>query len=200
VYSNGLGVHGLTDVGRRQAEQLADRLEDIPFAALYCSPILRALQTAQIVAERLHLTYEIAEGLREYDVGILEGKSYDEDTQGLFLEITAQWMERRNWAARIEGGESYDDIAARFMPFIETLEAAYRDTDSNVLLVSHGGTLRSMLPLLLSNVDYASLWLTNVDDPSVPALRFDYATSIVAELRGEEWLCLRWGDERLLGE
>jgi broad specificity phosphatase PhoE len=90
-----------------------------------------------------------------------------------------------NWDARIESGESCRDIEARFMPFIHRLEDEHRGTDANVLLISHGGTLRAMLPLLLSNVDHAFALDRG----------FEYTTCIVAELIGSQWVCLRWGGE-----
>jgi broad specificity phosphatase PhoE len=74
-----------------------------------------------------------------------------------------------NHDARIEGGESYNDIKARFMPLIGGLEATYRHTDANLLLISHGGTLRAMLPLLVSKLDNAGV----LHRP------FSYATPIV---------------------
>ena len=74
----------------------------------------------------------------------------------MYWDVTAQWMERRNWEARIPGGESYHDVQARFMPLIHRLEDAYRATDANILLIGHGGTYRCMLPLLLSNIDHTS--------------------------------------------
>jgi len=187
VYSNRFGVHGLTDKGKRQAEELADSLQDVHFTALYCSPILRAVQTGEIVANRLRIPYQIEDGLREYDVGILEGRPYDAATWEIYWEVTAQWMERQNWEARIEGGESYNDIRARFMPFIRRLEGQYRQIGGSFLLISHGGTLRCMLPLLLSNVDHAFA----LDNPS------DYTRFIVAQLHGGEWVGLRWGDKEL---
>ena len=45
-------------------EALADALVEYSFSALYCSPILRALETAQIVGRRLGLTPQVADGLR----------------------------------------------------------------------------------------------------------------------------------------
>jgi broad specificity phosphatase PhoE len=185
IYSNGLGVHGLTEVGRQQAAELAEHLRGIPFAALYCSPVLRAVETAAIVAQELGLTYQIEDGLREYDVGVLEGRTYDQETDRIYWEVTRQWMVEMNWEARIEGGESCNDIAARFMPFIRRLEDQYAQADVNVLLISHGGTLRCMLPLLLSNVDHAYALTAS----------FGYASCIVAERRDGEWICLRWRDE-----
>ena len=71
------------------------------------------------------------------------------------------------------------------MPFVAGLEAMYRRTDANLLLISHGGTLRCMLPLSVSNLDNASVLYRP----------FGYATLIVVELRDGEWVCLRWGKE-----
>jgi len=185
VYSNGLGVHGLTETGRQQAAELAGHLRGIPFAALYCSPVLRAVQTAAIVGEQLGLAYQIEDGLREYDVGVLEGRTYDQETDRIYWEVTRQWMEELNWDARIEGGESCNDIAARFMPFIRRLENQYVEPGANVLLISHGGTLRCMLPILLRNIDHAYAM----------AHHLSYTTCIVAERQGDAWTCLRWGED-----
>ena len=187
VFSNQPGVYGLTDQGKRQAEELADHLSGIDWAALYCSPVLRAVQTAGIVARRLHIPYQIEDGLREYDVGILEGRSYDAAGLEIYWQVTAQWMERQDWDARIKGGESYHDIQKRFMPLISRLEEEHRQAGASILLISHGGTLRCMLPLLLSNVDHAF----SLANP------IGYTTCVVAELRGREWVCLRWGEARL---
>jgi broad specificity phosphatase PhoE len=175
--------YGLTEKGRAQAHGLADNLEGTEFAALYCSPVLRAAQTAGIVGERLGLSPEVADGLREWDVGILDGQQCSPETDGLHRWVTEQWLMHGNHDARLEGGESYNDIVARFMPLIEGIEATYGGTNANVLLISHGGALINMLPLLLSNVDadFSLTWLT------------PYATPIVAELQDGEWVCLRWG-------
>ena len=179
--------YGLTDKGRAQAKALADALAGIQFAALYCSPVLRAVQTAQIVGRRLGLAPVVADGLREWNTGILEGQGYSKETEGLHWWATEQWMVYDNHDARIQGGESCNDIKARFMPLIDRLEARYRNTEANVLLISHGGTLRAMLPLLVSNLDNASV----LHHP------FSYATPIVVELRDGEWVCLRWGEDVL---
>jgi probable phosphoglycerate mutase len=188
VYWNQPERFPLTPKGRQQAEALADALADLRFSALYCSPVLRALETAQIVGRRFGLTPQVADGLREYHVGILEGRTYSQKTYDLYGQARMQWVRHGNFDARIEGGESYNDIAARFMPMIEALEAQYRDKDASLLLISHGGTLGAMLPLLLSNVAQAY----PLDHP------MGYANPIVAELRDGAWVCLRWGEETLM--
>jgi broad specificity phosphatase PhoE len=188
VYWNQPGRFPLTPKGRQQAEALADGLADFQFSALYCSPVLRAVETAQIVGRRFGLTPQVADGLREYDVGVLEGQTYSEETEDLYWQAKMQWVKHNNLDARIEGGESYNDIAARFMPMIAGLEARYRDTKATLLLIGHGGTLGAMLPLLLSNVDLAY----PIEHP------MGYTNPIVAEQRDGEWVCLSWGKEKLL--
>jgi broad specificity phosphatase PhoE len=185
VFWNGIEGYGLTDKGRGQAAQLADSLQGVRFAAIYASPVLRAVQTAEIVSQRLGVPYEVTDGLREYDVGVLEGKTYSEARWKVYGEVNAAWMEKRDWDARIEGGESYNDIRERFMPLVRRLEAAYRQTDANVLLIGHGGTYRCMMPLLLRSIDNAFALEHH----------FGYTSCVVAELRGDEWVCLQWGEQ-----
>jgi broad specificity phosphatase PhoE len=96
VFWNGIEGYGLTERGRGQAEQLADRLAGVRFVALYCSPILRAVQTAQIVGARLGLLYEVADALREYNVGLLEGQPYSEATEQTYWRVRRLWMEKKN--------------------------------------------------------------------------------------------------------
>lgn len=187
VFWNGTEGYGLTETGRGQAAQLADSLSDVRFSALYCSPILRARQTTEIIAGRLHIPVEIEEGLREYDVGILEGMPYSRARTEIYWQVVTEWMEKMNPEARIEGGESYHDIQARFLPFIGKLEQAYGQTKANILAISHGGTLRCMLPLLLSNVDRAF----SMNRP------IGYTTPVVAELWDGEWVCTQWGAEKV---
>ena len=84
VFWNQPGGYGLTDKGREQAATLADNLAGIVFSALYCSPVLRAVQTAQIVGRRLGLAPEVADGLREWYTGILEEATHVRQSAGLF--------------------------------------------------------------------------------------------------------------------
>ena len=190
VYWNAPQGYGLTAQGKLQAAELAERLAGGNYSALYCSPVLRAVQTAQIVGRRLGLRPETADGLREYNVGILEGRRYSEETHALYMDVIHRWDREREWDARIEGGESYNDMRARFLPFLRELEdaadagASGLNASAHVLLIAHGGILRSMLPLFVSNLktEDAFTWT------------FGYAMPIVVERRGDAWVCLSWGD------
>ena len=63
----------LSEEGKFQAQRLAERLSDDDIAAVYCSPLVRTIQTATILAQPHHLTPILKDGLREIDHGHWEG-------------------------------------------------------------------------------------------------------------------------------
>ena len=174
-------VHPLTPRGREQAAVLADKLQDRAITRIYTSPLLRAIETSVIIAERLGVEYEVTDALREFDCGIAEGRA-DEEAWGLWQSAVDTWLRGRRWEWRTPGGESFNDQRDRFVPFVERLVAQHRDTDVNLLCVSHGGILWMMLPLVLSNVDHdliAGRGLANT-------------TCLVAEPGPDGLLCVEW--------
>jgi broad specificity phosphatase PhoE len=142
--------HPLTELGRQQAHELAEKLRGVQVAALYTSPLMRAVQTTEILSAALGVPFETADGLREWDCGIAEGRA-DEGAWELWQWVYAEWSAGR-WEQRIEGGDSFLDVRDRFVPFIERVVAEHRGTDHNVVLVAHGGVYLIMLPLVLCNL------------------------------------------------
>lgn len=173
--------HGLTRKGREQAAALADRLQDLPITRIYSSPLLRAIGTSVILADRLDLDYDVVDALREYDCGIAEGRS-DAEAWQLWQAVFDAWTLDRRWEQRIEGGESFYDIRQRFVPFIDRLVCRYGITKAGILCVSHGGVYWVMLPLVLKNVDHEL----------IARHGFDYSSCIVSEWRSDGLYCLEW--------
>ncbi len=181
VISNRDLPHHLTDLGRQQAEALAQSLADVPLTAVYSSPIVRALETAQIVAASKGLPVQIANALREPDCGIMEGRG-DEEAWREHDRVIVEWVMLRLFDSRIEGGESYNDLRARFVPFVERLVAEHEETDHHLLLMAHGSLLYLMLPLVLTNIDLASV--SQYPMPNTAVIR--------AEKRANGLMCLEW--------
>ena len=152
VHSNRGYVHPLTEKGRGQAAILAEKLSGTPVSRLFTSPLMRAVQTADILSAALGVSYEITDALREYDCGILEGRA-DEAAWQMHVAVFEEWVRHGRWEKRVEGGESFTEIRDRFVPFVEGLLEAYRDSPARVVLVGHGGLYRCMLPLVLTNAD-----------------------------------------------
>ncbi len=179
-------VHPLTRQGRQQAIALADKLRPFPLGRIYSSPLLRAIETSIILATQLDVDYEVVDALREFDCGVAEGRT-DEAAWQMWRGIVDDWLDRELLDRRIEGGESFQDLQARFVPFIESLTREYGDTDAGLICVAHGGVYWMMLPLVLKNVDHAL----------IVKYRIKNAACIVAELRPEGLVCVEWNGEKL---
>jgi len=178
--------HGLTRQGREQAVTMAQRFQGHPIARIYSSPVLRAIETSVILANRLEVDYEITDALREYDCGILEGRSDAEAWQG-WQSLFDAWVIHHRWEQRIEGGESFYDIRARFEPFVEGLVKRYGDSETEGVCVAHGGVYWMMLPMVLKNVDTAL----------ISQYGFDYTACIVAEWYPAGLFCVEWNGHKV---
>ncbi len=131
----------LNAAGLRQAADLADALRGLHFDAIFSSDLQRARQTAEVLADALHLPRCLDVRLREVHLGSWQGETHA-DIQARF---PAQWAERYadplNF--RPPGGETVAEMAARAYPAVDEIAAAC--PDSRVLLVSHGILLAALL-------------------------------------------------------
>lgn len=153
IISNRALPHALTAIGRSQAATLAEQLATESMTAIYASPILRAQETAQIIAQRLGAPVYTSAALREFDCGYVEGRG-DAEAWAAHHAVVTAWA-NRDYAQCIPGGESFFDMQARFVPFIQSLVDAHAQKDAAVLLIGHGSLLTHMLPLVLMNIDRA---------------------------------------------
>jgi broad specificity phosphatase PhoE len=181
VISNRGFQHPLTDRGREQAHTLAQKLNDAGIRRIYASPLMRAVQTAEILAAAWGVEMGVHAALREYDCGIIEGRS-DEQAWQIWLSTWQNWLEAGACDYRIEGGESFNDIRMRFVPFVNTLIEQRGGEDVSLALIGHGGIYHYMLPLVLENID------TDFAREN-PIGNTDY---IVAQNDGQHLLCVEW--------
>lgn len=186
VISNREPSPPLTDLGRVQAAQLAETLAGAGIRAIYSSPLTRARQTAEIVAARLELSVQISDALREFDCGMAEGKG-DEVSWGLHNQVVQDWLQDGQFDRRIEGGESFNDMRRRFVPFVEKLIASPDTMAGSILLIGHGSLFGCMLPLVLRNV--AAVF------PSQFA--FPNTGYVLAETTPRGLLCREWCGEKI---
>jgi broad specificity phosphatase PhoE len=153
IISNRGLPHHLTTVGVSQSMAIAESLVNWDIQKVMSSPILRAKETGNIIAEKLGVPFIISNALREFDCGIMEGRGDNEAWIAHNAAIQA-WDERQDYSFRIPpDGESFDDVKARFLPFITKLIETDGDTAGDILMVSHGSMLSLMLPFVLANID-----------------------------------------------
>jgi broad specificity phosphatase PhoE len=128
----------LTDLGRRQADALAELVAQENVDAIYSSPLIRALETARIVAARTGREVTELDGLREVDTGSWSGLSRAE-VQERFPEGFERWIAGGSgW----EDGETYEEMGERVLRAIRAIAAAH--PNGRVLVVSHGGPIRAV--------------------------------------------------------
>ncbi len=138
----------LTELGRRQADELADALAVEPVAGVYASTAQRAQQTAQPIAARHGLTVEVTAGLHEVFMGDLEGTTGDESLMA-FLAVAKAWSVGELDRA-LPGGESALDAIGRFTGAIAGIRA--RHSHGVIVAVTHGAVLQVAVPALAPNL------------------------------------------------
>jgi probable phosphoglycerate mutase len=125
----------LNELGRRQAYELADALADSGFSRIVSSPLRRASETAEIIADAWRLPPPtLHEGLKERYFGLIQGKPKSElsiSHPGLHQEIT-----RRNPACHFDEGESLDHFADRVLESL--LDIAQQNPTARILVITHG--------------------------------------------------------------
>lgn len=133
-------VH-LNAVGRAQAEQIAERLAQMPIEAIYSSPLERAQETAQPLCQRLGLFLGRAEGFDEINFG--------EWTNCAFVELDPQdhWQRFNSLRSLTTppGGEPMLAVQLRAVHQVEQLRARHRVA----AIVSHGDVIRALIAYFL---------------------------------------------------
>jgi probable phosphoglycerate mutase len=143
-FSGAIGVE-LSDEGRHQVARLAERLAQDEIQAVYCSPLSRTVETAEILARPHSLPIVRRDGLREIAHGHWEGLSRREVEERYGDEYAAWDADPFTFAP--EGGESGIAVLARALPVIREIVVSHRG--QTVLVVSHKATLRLVLSSLL---------------------------------------------------
>ena len=153
----GRSDHPLNAVGIVQAQEAAKRLQGIRFDRVYTSPLIRAVQTAKLIAPDLEPIAE--ERLIEMDYGPYEGL----DLRRLPPEILTFFSDFVHNPAPA-GMEQLSSVVARVGAFLEEL----RGVEGNILLSAHAISMKGMLEYLTPDVRGA-YWSKNIGNCAVYA-------------------------------
>lgn len=158
------GLH-LSEVGLRQAGQVAERLAGLRVAAVYTSPLERAIQTAAPTAAATGLTPVTDAELLECDVGEWTG----EPLTGLARRTEWRAMLSSPATFRFSGGESLAELQARVVSALERVGAAH--SGEVVACFSHADPIRAALAFAMgAHLD--SFQRITVSPGSISALRY----------------------------
>lgn len=174
----------LTDDGRLQAKELSTKLTGIHFEAIFSSDLGRAKRTAEIIALDRELAVITKKLLRERSFGHLDGtavRDFREQNRELFKKReTLSEQEKRDFKF-YETYESDSEIAARMLTALREIAATY--IGKNILVVSHGAIIRSML-IHLGFADFDELDSKSVGNASYVKLESDGVDFFIKETIG----------------
>jgi broad specificity phosphatase PhoE len=125
---------GLNDAGRTQAVSAREYLAGMHFAAIYSSDLLRARQTAELIAETLNLDISLEPRLREMNLGAWEGM-LSGDIEARYPQELAE-RARDPLRACPPQGESPLNVDERVIPAVTDIAEKY--PNDAILIVSHG--------------------------------------------------------------
>jgi probable phosphoglycerate mutase len=154
---------GLNDVGKRQALGLAPVAADHAVKAIFASPEKRALETAKIVGQFLNLEPTIINGLRERDWGSWSGEPWSK----IESKLKNKTLNDR-YAFIPPHGESWEQMLGRLM---RTVDDIAQTAGGNVMIVTHGGALRALVPAL-KHEELARSLNYNFDNASVTSFLY----------------------------
>ncbi|MCW2500465.1 MAG: hypothetical protein JWN87_2141 [Frankiales bacterium] len=141
---SGTGDPTLTELGQAQAAAAAQRLARSAATVVISSPLARARQTAQAVADVLGLEVEVEEGFRETDFGDWEGYTFAEVRQKWPRELDA-WL--ASTAVAPPFGESFDATTTRVRQARDRVLS--RHGGKTVVVVSHVSPIKTLVRIAL---------------------------------------------------
>lgn len=132
------GVH-LNEKGHSQSAALAERLANQPITAIYSSPLLRCMETAQPLAQRLGVPICEEAGLLEVDYGEWRGGELKD------LSKKAEWQLVQMYPSgfRFPGGETLREVQSRVVETLERMRTQH--VGEAIALFAHGDILRTTL-------------------------------------------------------
>lgn len=158
----------LTSLGRQQASEAARLIQDIPIKKIYASPVIRTIETAEIVSKILGISYDIDERLYEIDHGNLAGMNYEEIIRkhgNLFLKFYAE--EAPTLADY--GLESFSSVKKRMTSLLDEIRENY--ANENILMITHLDPIKAAIsalfyldPEALYHIRNASLTILKNED------------------------------------
>ena len=185
----GLSNLGLNETGIKQAEALSQSLKDVKVDAIYTSPLRRAQETARAISRFYQVEVVALDGLKELDVGEVDGLTYEE-MRIHHSEFFTKWMSDFT-SVRLPGGgtvpELRDQCCAAVKDILEKQQTVAGekcgDEDKVVVAVTH------FFPIMCIICDTLGLDLSYCR-----RLRLDVASMCTLEFNPERAVLVSFND------
>ena len=144
----------LNDTGRNMARDAAKLYKDVHFDVCFCSPLVRAVETAKLVLEGRDIPISYDDRLKEMNFGIYEG--IEESFSIPDCPINVVFKDPANYKA-VENGESLEDVFARTGDILENEIMPLVNAGKDVLIIGHGA-MNSTIICQIRGLDKSHLW------------------------------------------
>jgi phosphoserine phosphatase len=169
----------LDETGRTQAQLAAGYFRGLQIEAIYSSPLSRAWETAQKIAQFHALEVRPLEGIIDMSFGSWEGRSHQE-IQRNEKEIYRQWREEPH-LIRLPGGESLEDVRVRSMVALQ--QVIQYHPEKAIVLVSHR-VVNKVLICGALGIDHSHFWQIAQDTTAINLILYKngrYVLSLMNE-------------------
>ncbi len=159
---NGHNNIGLSKDGEIQSKELASKISNINFDAVFCSDLLRAKESVKYFSNLEDIIY--TDKLREKSWGKHEGLSFDE----IIAQSEIEYIDFLQWIDALDG-EPYQEYIKKVKEFFfEYLKSLQKE---NILIITHAGVIRAFLSIARDisledafkiKIDYGDLIVENI--------------------------------------
>lgn len=151
----------LNDDGRVMAENAGKEYKNIHFDVCYCSPLIRAKETAEIVLKGRNIPIITDKRLMEMCFGIYEG--IENSFQIPDCPINVFFREPEKYITPVEGAESFEELFARTGEFIHDIIEPLLQQGKDVLIVGHGA-MNSSIVCQIKQLPIEKFWSAGIDN------------------------------------
>ena len=163
------GVH-LNDVGRQQAQHLAEKVSLLPIGGVFSGPLERVRETAEPICRRFDLPLQVDDAFTEIDVGEWQDRPFSE------LAGEPLWKRFNSFRSSTapSTGELMLEVQARVLRKLDQLRGAHEF----VVIVTHGDVIRAVMAHFLGmHLDF--FFRIEIDPASLSLLEFGDGFAVV---------------------
>ncbi|SDA09595.1 probable phosphoglycerate mutase [Ruminococcus sp. YE71] len=159
-------LQGQTDIplneeGRQMARAAAEEYRDVHFDVCFCSPLVRARETAEILLEGRDVPIIPDERLKEMCFGEYEGMAYSFEVPN--CPINALFLHPEDYTDPPGGAESFESLFARTGDLLEKEVRPLLDEGKAVLIVGHGA-MNSSIVCQVKNIPVKDFWSAGIEN------------------------------------
>lgn len=159
-------LQGRTDItlneeGRSMARAAAEEYKDVHFDICFCSPLVRARETADILLAGRDVPIVIDDRLIEMCFGSFEGLANSFDIPG--CEINVLFQHPEEYKESIGGAETFEELFARTGEFIKEVVDPLLEEGKDVLIVGHGA-MNSSIICQMKNLPIEQFWSAGIEN------------------------------------